>query len=97
MLGFRIATFLAAGTFRVAPLAFAIAEGASAAIFVPAMVTLGFLFSDQAERIGRNVGRAQHWILLVGLIGLALYLGLRAWIGRTGLGGEGPADVRRPR
>lgn len=97
MLGFRIATFFAAGTFHVSPLAFAISEAAGSAIFVPAMATLGFLFSDQAERIVRNVGRVQHWLVLVGLLGLALYLGLRAWIGRTGLGGEGPEDGASPR
>jgi membrane-associated protein len=96
VLGFRIVTFLAAGTFQVSPLGFAIAEGAAAAIFVPAMVTLGFLFSDQAVRIARHVGTARHWVLLVGLVGLALYLGLRAWLGRTGLGGEGPGDVGGP-
>lgn len=96
MLGFRIATFLAAGTFRVSPLRFAIAEAAASAIFVPAMVTLGFLFSDQAVRIARHVGRVQHWAVLIGLLALALYLALRAWVGGTGLGGEGPGDVGRP-
>jgi membrane protein DedA with SNARE-associated domain len=96
MLGFRIATFFAAGTFRVPAVSFAVAEAAGSAIFVPAMGTLGFLFSDRAERIIRNVGRVQHWIVLVGLLGLALYLVLRAWIGRTGLGGEGPEDGLRP-
>jgi len=90
VLGFRIATFLAAGTFRVPVLRFALAELAGTAIFVPAMATLGFLFSDQAERVARNVGRVQHWLVLLGLLALALYLGLRAWIGRTGLAGEGP-------
>src|SRR5262249_4580012 len=96
MLGFRIVTFFAAGTFRVAAPAFAVGEAAGSAIFVPAMATLGFLFSDRAERILRNVGRVQHWLVLVGLLGLALYLVLRAWIGRTGLGGEGPEDGLRP-
>ncbi len=99
LFGFRIATFLAAGTFRVPAHRFALGEAAGTAIFVPAMATLGFLFSDQAERVARNVGRVQHWLVLVGLLALAVYLGLRAWMGRTGLGGEGPVDVdsrRRP-
>ncbi len=94
VLGFRIATFLAAGTFRVPAHRFAFAEGAGTAIFVPAMATLGFLFSDRAEAVVRDVSRVQHWLVLVGLLALALYLGLRAWIGRTGLGGEGP-DVEK--
>src|SRR5213078_1438035 len=48
VLGFRIATFLAAGTFQVPAYRFALAEAAGSAIFVPAMATLGFLFSDRA-------------------------------------------------
>ena len=97
MLGFRIATFFAAGTFHVPASRFALAEGASSAIFVPAMATLGFLFSDRAERVARDIGRVQHWLVMVGLLALALYLGLRAWIGRTGLGGEGPVTADPPR
>ena len=94
ILGFRIATFFAAGSFHVPALRFAIAEAAAAAIFVPAMVTLGFLFSDQVDRVARNATRVEHWFLLIGLVGLALYLALRAWVGRTGLGGERPEPSR---
>ena len=96
VLGFRMATFLAAGTFRVPAHRFGLAEAAGTAIFVPAMATLGYLFSDRAERVLRNIGRAQHWLVLVGLVALALYLGLRAWMGRTGLGGEGPVTPDPP-
>ena len=93
VLGFRMATFLAAGTFGVPAYRFGLAEAAGTAIFVPAMATLGFLFSDRAERVLRDVGYVQHWLVLVGLLTLALYLGLRAWMGRTGLGGEGTAPL----
>jgi membrane protein DedA with SNARE-associated domain len=89
VLGFRIATFFAAGAFHVPAYKFALGEAAGSAVFVPAMVTLGFLFSGQAERIAHDVSRVRHWLLLVGLVGVVLYLGLRAWAGRTGLGGEG--------
>jgi len=97
VLGFRMATFLAAGTFRLPAHRFALAEAAGTAIFVPAMATLGFLFSDQAERLLRDVGRVEHWLILVGLLALALYLALRAWMGRTGLEGDGrpPLDDSR--
>ena len=97
MLGFRIATFFAAGTFAVPAYRFALAEAAGSAIFVPAMATLGFLFSDRAELLARDVSRVHHWLVLLGLLALALYLGLRAWIGRTGLGGEGPVTPQSPR
>jgi membrane protein DedA with SNARE-associated domain len=96
VLGFRLATFLAAGTFGIPAHQFGLAEAAGTAIFVPAMATLGFLFSDQAERIVRDVGRVQHWLVLVGLFTLVVYLGLRAWMGRTGLAGEGRAPVDSP-
>jgi membrane protein DedA with SNARE-associated domain len=78
VLGFRIATFLAAGTFHVPATRFGLAEAAASAIFVPAMVTLGFLFSDRAERLLRNVGRVEHWLVLLGLVALVAYLVLRA-------------------
>ena len=97
MLGFRIATFLAAGTFGVPAYRFALAEAAGSAIFVPAMATLGFLFSDRAELLARDVSRVHHWLVLLGLLALALYLGLHAWIGRTGLEGEGPVTPQSPR
>jgi membrane protein DedA with SNARE-associated domain len=90
LFGFRIVTFLAAGTFGVAAPRFAVAEAAGSAIFVPAAVTLGFLFAHHAERVIEHVGRAEHWIVLAGLAGLAIYLGLRALVARTGLTGEGP-------
>ena len=96
MLGFRIATFLAAGTFGVPAHRFALAEAAGSAIFVPAMATLGFLFSDRAERLAHDVGRVQHWLVLLGLLALTLYLGLRAWVGRTGLAGEGRVAPESP-
>ena len=85
--GFRMVTFLGAGTFGVSPYRFGLAEAAGTVVFVPAMVTLGFLFSDRAERIVHDVTRAQHWLLLLGLVALGGYLGLRAWSGRAGLGG----------
>src|SRR5437763_1175389 len=97
VLGCRVATSRAAGTFQVPAFRFALAEAAGSAIFVPAMATLGFLCSDRAELVARDVGRVQHWLVLLGLLALALYLGLRAWIGRTGLGGEGPVTGDPPR
>jgi membrane protein DedA with SNARE-associated domain len=80
VVGTRIVTFLAAGTFGVSAVRFALAEVAGAAIFVPAMVTFGYLFADRALRIVHGAGRVEHWLVLGGLIGLALYLlALRTW------------------
>jgi hypothetical protein len=59
-------------------------------IFVPAMATFGYLFADRALRISHGAGRVEHWLVLGGLIGLALYLALRAWAVRVPLDGGGP-------
>jgi membrane protein DedA with SNARE-associated domain len=92
MFGFRIATFLSAGTFGVSAPRFALAEAAGSAVFVPAMVTLGFLFAHQATRVVENVSRVEHWIMLVGLLGLALFIALRAWAARELAPAEAPTD-----
>jgi len=75
--GARIATFLSAGTFGVSVAAFAIADAAGAVLFVAAMVTLGYVFAHEAERLAAEVGRAEHWILLGGLVALAVGVVLR--------------------
>jgi membrane protein DedA with SNARE-associated domain len=86
VLGTRIVTFLAAGTFGVSAVRFALAEAAGSAIFVPAMATFGYLFADHALRIAHGAGRVQHWFVLGGLVGLALYLlALRGWAARAPL------------
>jgi membrane protein DedA with SNARE-associated domain len=89
VLGTRVVTFLAAGTFGVSAVRFALAEAAGAVIFVPAMATLGYLFADRALRIAHGAGRVEHWLVLGGLIGLALYLALRAWAVRVPLHDDG--------
>lgn len=82
MFGFRIATFVSAGMFGVSAPRFALAQATASVIFVPAVVTLGLLFADQAERVLQDVSRIERWLVLVGLLGLALFLVLRAWAAR---------------
>ena len=92
--GTRIVTFLAAGTFGVSAVRFALAEAAGAVIFVPAMVTVGYLFADRALRIVHGARQVEHWVVLGGLIGLALYLTLRAWAMRAPVPSVERADPR---
>jgi membrane protein DedA with SNARE-associated domain len=97
VLGTRVVTFLAAGTFGVSAVRFALAEAAGAVIFVPAMATFGYLFADRALRIAHGAGRVEHWLVLGGLIGLALYLALRAWAVRVPLDDDaGPLRSAAP-
>jgi len=96
--GTRIVTFLAAGTFGVTAMRFALAEAAGSAIFVPAMATFGYLFADRAVRIVHGAGRLQQWLVLGGLIGLGLYLlALRTWAPLDeGGSGDRPPSRRLP-
>jgi len=45
------------------------------------MVTLGYLFAHQAERIVADVGHAEHWLVLAGLVAIGLCWALRAAAG----------------
>lgn len=96
--GTRIATFLAAGTFGVSASRFALAEAAGSLVFVPAMATFGYLFADRARRLAHDAGRVEHWLVLAGLIGVALYFALRAlgtWAFTLPIGSDGPSDGDR--
>ena len=94
VLGTRIATFLAAGMFGVSAVRFGLAEAAGTAIFVPAMATFGYLFADRAIRVAHGAGRLEHWLVLGGLVGLALYLAIRAWASRMPLDDDGPPSTK---
>ena len=61
VLGTRIITFLAAGTFGVSPVRFALAEAAGSAIFVPAMATSAISspsapYGSYTARVGWSIG-----------------------------------------
>jgi len=94
--GTRMVTFLAAGTFGVSAVRFALAEATGSAIFVPATATFGYLFADRALRIIHGAGRVEHWIVLGGLIALGLYLALRGWAARAPLDEVGPLRSAAP-
>ena len=102
MFGFRIVTFLSAGMFGVSAPRFAVAEAAASAIYVPAVITLGLLFAHQAERVLEHVSRIEHWLVLAGLLGLTVFLFLRARAAReftpaTPDSGAAPAHDEAPR
>jgi membrane protein DedA with SNARE-associated domain len=79
--GFRALVYLSAGSFRVTPGRFFFYDLAGAAISVPVVVTLGYVFGDQLEQVFRFIGIFNKliWVvvLLCGLILLTRYLALR--------------------
>jgi membrane protein DedA with SNARE-associated domain len=81
--GFRALVYLSAGSFRVPPSRFFFADLAGAAISVPVVVTLGYVFGDQLERVIRFIGVFNKliWVVvsLCGLILSSRYLILRYW------------------
>lgn len=83
VLGSRMVTFFAAGAFGVPLLHFGVAEGAAAAIFATAMITLGYLFANQAERLLADVHRLEHWLILGGLVALGIAAATNARAIRT--------------
>jgi membrane protein DedA with SNARE-associated domain len=76
--GLRPMIFMAAGVLKVRPGTFLTVDGLAAAISVPTLVILGFLFGQHFNRIKQDVRFATHTIALVlvvvGLIVLAIYL-----------------------
>ena len=81
--GFRALVYLSAGSFRVPPSRFFFYDLAGAAISVPVVVTLGYVFGEQLEQVIRFIGLFNKliWVVvsLCGLILLTRYLLLRYW------------------
>jgi hypothetical protein len=46
---------------------------------VPFGFGLGFLFTDQLERVMTDVHRVERWLALAALVGLAAWLTVLAW------------------
>ena len=74
---------MSAGSFRVPPSRFFFYDLAGAAISVPVVVTLGYVFGEQLEQVIRFIGVFNKliWVVvsLCGLILLTRYLVLRYW------------------
>jgi membrane protein DedA with SNARE-associated domain len=79
LMGVRAAAFLTAGIARVPFGRFLAVDTAAALVGVPAAFGLAFLFTDQVERILREVHRAERWLALYALLALAAWLVYLAW------------------
>jgi len=78
MPGLRAMIFMAAGVLKVRPTTFVSVNGLAAAVSVPTLVILGFLFGQHFNQLKQDVRFAIHTIALVlvivGLIALTIYL-----------------------
>jgi membrane protein DedA with SNARE-associated domain len=79
VMGLRAAAFLTAGIARVPFGRFLAADAAAAAISVPALFGLAFLFTDQLHQIVAGVHRVERWVPILLLLGLAVWIGVRAY------------------
>jgi membrane protein DedA with SNARE-associated domain len=72
--GFRALVYLSAGSLGVPPSRFFLYDLAGAAISVPVVVTLGYVFGDQLEQVIRYVGGFQKLIWIVVALCAVIYL-----------------------
>jgi len=85
-MGLRAAAFLTAGNARVPFWKFVVADAGAAALGVPFVFGLAYFFTDQIAAIVADVHRAERWLGLAGLPGLAavLVVSVRRWHRRIG-------------
>lgn len=72
--GFRALVYLSAGSLGVPPSRFFLYDLAGAAISVPVVVTLGYVFGDQLEQVIRYIGGFQKLIWIVAGLCALVYL-----------------------
>lgn len=94
VMGLRAAAFLTAGIARVAFWKFVVADAGAAVLSVPLGFGLAYFFTDQIKAIVADVHRAERWLALVGLVGVATVLIVAAWrwnrrVGKERLDQEG--------
>jgi membrane protein DedA with SNARE-associated domain len=79
IMGVRAAAFLTAGIARVPFWKFLAVDSGAGLLGVPLGFGLGFLFTDQLERVLTDVHRVERWLALAALVGLAGWLTVLAW------------------
>src|SRR4029453_14167189 len=79
LMGVRAAAFLTAGISRVPVGTCRAVDTGAAMLGVPAGFGLGFLFTDQIEAILTDVRRFERWLVLLGLVAIAIWIAVRAY------------------
>jgi membrane protein DedA with SNARE-associated domain len=79
VMGLRAAAFLTAGIARVPFWKFLAVDAGAALVGVPLSFGLGFVFADQVASILADVRRVERWAALAAVVGVAVWLALRAY------------------
>jgi membrane protein DedA with SNARE-associated domain len=82
--GLRLAAFALAATHGVRARTFALADGLSALISVPLVVSLGYLFSHHLGAVHRDLRRVELGILAAVALGVVALVLRRRWLARRG-------------
>jgi membrane protein DedA with SNARE-associated domain len=77
--GFRLAAYALAATHGVPARTFVLADGLSALLSVPLVVTLGWWFAGRIDEVRRRIHDVELALLGAVLLGVALWLALRWW------------------
>ncbi len=72
--GMRMLVFLTAGAMKMRTWKFLLVNGTAALISVPVFVGMGYLFGHSFEQVKKGVQHAEHVIVLIALIGAAIWL-----------------------
>jgi membrane protein DedA with SNARE-associated domain len=79
VMGLRAAAFLTAGIAQVPFGRFLLADAAAAMLGVPVAFGLAFFFTDQLQQILTGVHRIERWAVILVLVGVAAWIGVRAY------------------
>lgn len=79
VMGVRAAAFLTAGIAHIPFWKFLAVDAAAAMVGVPVTFGLAFFFADQLENLRRDVGRVEHWLLLLAFVAGAVWIAIVVW------------------
>jgi membrane protein DedA with SNARE-associated domain len=77
--GFRLAAYALAATHGVPSRTFVLADGISALLSVPLVVTLGWWFAGRIDEVRRRIHHVELALLAAILVGVGIWLAVRWW------------------
>jgi membrane protein DedA with SNARE-associated domain len=80
--GFRLPAYALAALHGVRPLTFLVADGVSASLSVPLVLSAGWLLAAHIEEVKRDLHEAELGVVLLASLLLLGWWALRSWQGR---------------